>query len=62
MTHRNDSIVKVGDKLGLVSTEGGVAPALTHRIKIYSIEYQILDVQPFNTGSVVMLFELHARK
>lgn len=63
MTDRDNSLVQVGDKLGLVSTETGAVPDKSiNQIEIDSVTYQLLDVQPLNPGGVVMLYKVHARK
>jgi hypothetical protein len=63
MTDRNSSLVEVGDKMGLISTETGAVPKKSiNSIEIDGIEYQLLDVQPLSPGGVVMLYKVHARK
>lgn len=63
MTDRNQTLVQVGDKMGLISTETGVIPEKSgDKIEIDGIVYQLLDVQPLNPGGVTLLFKAHARK
>lgn len=61
LTNRNESLVQVGDKLGLIST-AAASPAKGNKIEIDSVKYTILDVEPLNPGGVTLLFEFHARK
>ena len=63
MTDRNATLVQVGDKMGLISTETGIVPEKSRsKIEIDGIIYQLLDVSPLNPGGVVMLYKIHARK
>jgi len=63
MTDRNETLVQVGDKMGLISTETGVTPEKSgDKIEIDGTIYQFLDVKPLNPGGVVLLFKIHARK
>jgi hypothetical protein len=63
MTDRNQTLVEVGDKMGLVSTETGAIPQKSiNQIEIDDVLYQFIDVQPLNPGGVVMLYKVHCRK
>ncbi|MBN49984.1 MAG: hypothetical protein CMN85_10615 [Spongiibacteraceae bacterium] len=61
LTNRNDSLVQVGDKLGIIST-AGLAPAMADKIEIDGERYSFVDLQPLNPGGAVLLFEFLARK
>lgn len=63
MTDRNATLVQVGDKMGIISTETGIVPEKSvSKIEIDGTIYQLLDVSPLNPGGVVMLYKIHARK
>jgi len=63
MTDRNQTLVEVGDKIGLVSTETGAIPKKSiNQIEIDDVLYRFIDVQPLNPGGVVMLYKVHCRK
>lgn len=61
MTHRNETLVQSGDKLGIISPEGE-EPLLSDRIRIDGSEYSFIDVKPLNPGGTKLLFEFHARR
>lgn len=63
MTNRNDSLVQVGDVMGIISTEGGFVPDKSkHKIEIDGEVYSFIDVQPLRPGPVVMLYKFQSRK
>lgn len=61
MTHRNETLVQSGDKLGIISPSG-TEPLLSDRIRVDDIEYSFVDVEPLNPGGTKLLFEFHARR
>lgn len=63
MDDREKSLVQVGDKMGLMSTEGGIIPNQSiNTIKIGGIIYQLIVCKPLQPGDVTMLYKLIARK
>lgn len=62
MTNRDETLVQRGDKLGLISTETDVVPALPDRIEIGGEQYAFLDVQPLAPGRQTLIYKFHARK
>ena len=57
------TLIEMGDVMFLVSTEGvTVDPELAHRIKVNSIIYQVVRIDPLYPGSTIMFWEVHARK
>jgi flagellar basal body rod protein FlgG len=59
----NGTLVEVGDVLYLVSTQGvTVDPALANRIRVDSVTYQVVRVDPLVPGPVIMFWYIHARK
>lgn len=63
MTNRNESLVQVGDIMGIISTEGGFVPEKSkHKMEIDGKEYSFIDVQPLKPGAVVMLWKFHVRR
>lgn len=61
LTNRSETLVQVGDKLGLIST-AGEAPRMTDKIEIDGTKYNFVDLQPLNPGGRVLLYEFQARK
>ena len=63
MSDAQKSLVQVGDKLGIISTEGGIVPnQLINTSKIGGEEYQLIVVSPLQPGSATMLYYIAARK
>lgn len=61
LTNRNETLVQVGDKLGIISTEGE-APQFDDKLEIGGERYNIVDLQPLNPGGTVLIHEFTARK
>lgn len=61
LTNRNDTLIQVGDKLGIIST-AGESPQMSDKIEIDSARYSFVDLKPLNPGGTVLLFEFQARK
>ena len=61
LTSRNDTLVQVGDKLGLIST-ADEAPRFDDKIEIDGDRYSFVDLQPLNPGGTTLLFEFQARR
>lgn len=63
MSDAQKTLVQVGDKLGVISTEGGLVPdQLINQIKIGGEVYQLIVVQPLQPGAITMLYYVAARK
>lgn len=57
------TLVQMGDVLYMVSPDGvTIDPALADRIIVDGISYQIIRIDPLQTGPLVMLWNIHARK
>jgi hypothetical protein len=57
------TLVEADDVLFLVSTEGvTVDPALANRIRVDSVTYQVVRIDPLFPGPIVLLWYIHARK
>lgn len=61
LVNRDETLVQVGDKLGIISTEGE-APQFDDKIELDGERYNLADLQPLNPGGTVLLFEFKARK
>lgn len=61
LTNRDATLVVAGDKLGIISTDIDVVPALSDRIEIGGQQYHFLDVAPLSPGGQTLLYEFHAR-
>jgi hypothetical protein len=61
MDNRNSTLVQVGDKIGIISTDGET-PQLADKIMIDENRYNMIDVAPLNPGGTVLLFEMQARR
>jgi len=59
LTNRNESLVQSGDKLFLIQADA--APALDNKIRLDSVDYAMVDVQPLSPGPLVLLYEVQAR-
>lgn len=60
--HRVETLVQVGDKFGIISTEAGVTPKMElHDIRIDGKRYQFVDIRPLKPGPVTMLWKFQAR-
>lgn len=62
MTNRNASLIQVGDKVGIISTDQAVVPQLDDEIRIDSVRYAFVDLSPLNPGGTTLLYEFVARK
>jgi len=60
MTNRSETLVQVGDKLGIIST-AAEAPLQSDVIEIDGKRYSFVDVEPLNPGGLTLLYEFHAR-
>ena len=57
------TLVEAGDVLYMVSTEGvAINPELADRIIVNGITYQIVRIDPSETGPTVMYWDIHGRK
>lgn len=61
MANRNETLVQVGDKLGIIST-AGEQPLQSDTVEIDGSRYSFVDVEPLNPGGRTLLTEFHARK
>lgn len=62
-TDADKSLVQVADKIGLMSTEGGIVPdPITNTVRIDDTIYQFVTCKPLQPGSVTMLYKLILRK
>lgn len=62
LTNRNQSLVEQGDKLGVISTEINIVPAMGDTITFGSDDYRFVDLEPLNPGGTTLLYEFLARK
>lgn len=63
MSDAQKTLVQVGDKLGIISTEGGLVPdQLINTINIGGEVFQLIVVQPLQPGAITMLYYIAARK
>lgn len=58
------SLIEVGDKLGIISTEiaGGIVPTKDDVLVVGSDRYNFIDLKPLAPGGQALLFEFHARR
>lgn len=65
LTNRNDTLIKQGDVVGLVSMDGDVGVLLFTDIIVPDVDtgarYNMVDLMPLNPGGVQLLTELVAR-
>lgn len=61
LTNRNETLIRVGDKLGLISTDLAVVPELPDKITIGGTRYNLVDLQPLNPGGTTLFYEFVAR-
>jgi hypothetical protein len=62
LTNRTETLVLVGDKLGLISTDLDVVPTKDDDIEIAGIVYHFLDVKIIAPGGQTVLYKYHARR
>ena len=57
------TLVEMTDQLFMVSTNGvTIDPALADRLIVAGITYQIIRIDPLQTGPTVMFWDIHVRK
>ncbi|WP_420465612.1 hypothetical protein [Panacagrimonas sp.] len=56
-----ESLVQVGDRMGIISTTIAISPETADKIEIGGIRYNFVDVKPLNPGGTVLLYEFLAR-
>lgn len=57
------TLVEMGDVMFLTSTEGvTIDPELADRIKVNSITYQVVRIDPLFPGDTILFWKIHARK
>lgn len=61
LTNRNATLIQVGDKVGIISTDLDVVPRLADKLVIDGIRHNLIDLQPLNPGGTVLLYEFVAR-
>ncbi|GGO89034.1 hypothetical protein GCM10011348_45840 [Marinobacterium nitratireducens] len=62
LAYRSETLIQAGDKLGLISTDLDIAPAMSDKIKIDGDTYEFIDLQPLNPGGTTLLYQFQARK
>lgn len=64
LTNRDNTVIQVGDVLGIISTETGVIPEKTNdKLKIDGEIYSFVEVKPYNYNGVTdMFYKIQARK
>lgn len=58
LTNRNETLIKAGDKLGIIAASGNVAAATA--IVIDDVRFQLNELKPLNPGGTILLYEFHA--
>lgn len=61
LTNRNETLILVGDKVGIISTDLDVVPQLADKLEIGGSRFNLVDLQPLNPGGTVLLYEFVAR-
>lgn len=61
LTNRSDTLIQAGDKVGIISTEIDIVPALSDRLKVDGVLYRFADLAPLRPGGQTMMFEFVAR-
>lgn len=61
LTNRNETLIQTGDKVGIISTDADVAPALDDVLRIDGDDYRMVDLQPLNPGGMVLLYQFVCR-
>ena len=61
VTNRDQTLVQVGDKQGIIST-AGETPLFEDKIEIDGQRYSFVDRKPLNPGGTTLLFDYHVRK
>lgn len=62
MTNRSETLVLVGDKLGIISTTVDIVPTKDDDLEIDGELYHFLDLEPLRPGGQTLLYEYHARR
>ena|SRR5688500_10037428 len=62
LTNRNATLVLVGDKVGIMSTDIEIVPELHDKLSIDGKEYSFVDLEPLNPGGLTVIYEYHARR
>lgn len=58
----SDTLIQIGDKMGLISTTVTISPDTQDKIEIDGGRYNFAEVMPLNPGGTVLLYEFLARK
>jgi len=61
LTDRDASLILVGDKVGIISTDIAVVPQKSDKLRIDGIDYNLIDLEPLNPGGLTVIYEYHAR-
>lgn len=61
LTNRNETLIQTGDKVGIISTDADVAPALDDVLRIDGADYRMVDLQPLNPGGLTLLYQFVCR-
>lgn len=61
LTNRDAALIQVGDKVGVISTDLSIVPALADKIEIESRVYKFVDLMPLNPGGTTLLYSFIAR-
>lgn len=60
LTNRTDTLIQVGDRMGLISTDGE-APAFDDKLEIDGKRYSFVDLQPLTPGPTTLLWDYLVR-
>lgn len=61
MTLIPETLIEAGDRMGIISTDLGVAPRHADKIEIDGTRYNFVDLKPLNPGGTILLYEFLAR-
>lgn len=61
LTNRSDTLIQAGDKVGIISTEIGIVPKLSDRLKVSGAMYRFADLTPLRPGGQTLLYKFVAR-
>ena len=62
MADRSGTLVQEDDRKFLMSTDGSPAPDLKGTLTIGSDILQVVNLEPYSPGSVIMFYRVHCRK
>lgn len=62
LTNRDATLIQTGDKVGIMSTDLAIVPALPDKLRIDGQDYAFVEVQPLNPGGLTLLWEYVARR